>query len=218
MPENKEYTSEDINNAVLLAQDARRIQLGWALGKPREKIEKEWTELLHEVRLLKTELECRNQAFEEVYDLVRDWQPGGAFNEDRADAVVRCTIRRLEEAFGEPLTRLLKERPEGQKLYSLHYRDLREENEKLKEKLNCLPKTKDGVPVIPGSSKVYRLAIGDEHDCDHYVKNGVEKSINWNGWAATFATDLRRYPGWVGGYDPSELYSTPEAALASIKE
>lgn len=61
-------------------------------------------------------------------------------NDDISDAIARCTVRRFNEAIGIALPRLLREKPEGQNLYGLRWKELkaelaavREENARLKQ-------------------------------------------------------------------------------------
>ena len=84
---------------------------------------------------------------------------------------------------------------------------------RLRAIVDKLPKTADGVPVVPGADKVYRIAAGDEFDNPRETKNGVEISMNWRGWVATFFSDLRRFGDtYLCGEDPSKCFSTREAA------
>ena len=58
-------------------------------------------------------------AYETLYDSIKEMP-----DESDADAAIyRCLRRRFEEAVGCRFTRLLKERPEGQKLYALAERE-----------------------------------------------------------------------------------------------
>ena len=70
------------------------------------------------------------------------------------------------------------------------------------ELIDKLPKTKDGVAIIPGSSNVWKL-----------TKGVPEKSVNWRGWAATFMSDINESPEWMGGHDPTKCYSTKQAVI-----
>jgi hypothetical protein len=63
------------------------------------------------------------EAYECLYDMIKELPS----DTDGEVAVYRCMRRRFEEAVGERFTRLLKERPEGQKLFGLRYDELNEQ-------------------------------------------------------------------------------------------
>ena len=69
-----------------------------------------------------------------------------------------------------------------------------------------LPKTADGLPVVPGSSQVWRMTA-----------NGVEQSINWKGWGATFFSEMED-DGYQPCWSPEKCYSTQAAAEAAGDE
>ena len=77
-------------------------------------------------RLAQENAICR-EAVEQCYQIA-DGFPGET---DSDAAVRRVTMRRLNEAIGVAAPRLLMERPEGQKLYGLRYRELADENKAL---------------------------------------------------------------------------------------
>jgi DNA repair exonuclease SbcCD ATPase subunit len=81
---------------------------------------------------VQTDLDCLRDAYAQVYSVVQDMS-----SESDMDAAVQvCLLRRLEEAIGERRTRLLYEKPGGQKLYSLRYREMKEEIEALTASLH----------------------------------------------------------------------------------
>lgn len=87
-------------------------------------------ELIAEVRRLQEEnMLCRN-AIEDAVDMVDVCAE--ANDDDHSQGALRATKRLLSEAICKACPRLLMERPEGQKLYGLHWRELREENEALR--------------------------------------------------------------------------------------
>lgn len=75
---------------------------------------------------------CR-AAIEEAVDLVRGWYTEESGESDSAAACYRVAQRQLSEAIGKACPRLFGEKPEGQKLYGLRWREMREENEALRK-------------------------------------------------------------------------------------
>jgi hypothetical protein len=71
---------------------------------------------------LETELAICREAIETCLDVVENLPS----DDDGAAAVKRCTLRRLNEAIGKAVPRLMMERPEGQKMYGLNYREMRQ--------------------------------------------------------------------------------------------
>lgn len=82
-----------------------------------------------EIAALRSEINICRDAIEVAFDLVSEWKP----DDDGDSAVRRTTLRRLNEAIGKAAPRLLMERPEGQKIYGLHFRELRAEVEELRK-------------------------------------------------------------------------------------
>ena len=78
-------------------------------------------ELLAERDALEAELAVSREAIEVCLD-VAERLPS---DDDGAAAVRSCTLRRLNEAVGKAVPRLMMERPEGQKLYGLNYMEMR---------------------------------------------------------------------------------------------
>ncbi len=77
----------------------------------------------HRLEAVQSDLDCLRDAYAQVYGVAQDMP-----SDNDMDAAVRvCLLRRLEEAIGERRTRLLYEKPGGQKLYSLRYREMKEE-------------------------------------------------------------------------------------------
>ena len=77
-------------------------------------------ELLAERDALEAELAVSREAIEVCLD-VAERLPS---DDDGAAAVRSCTLRRLNEAVGKAVPRLMMERPEGQKLYGLNYMEM----------------------------------------------------------------------------------------------
>jgi predicted RNase H-like nuclease (RuvC/YqgF family) len=74
-----------------------------------------------------TEVAILRAAVEEAYDWIdtdsrQDWYP----DDDLTDGAIRVILRLLAESLGKDAPRLLKERPEGQKLFGLHYSEMAE--------------------------------------------------------------------------------------------
>ena len=89
---------------------------------------------------------------------------------------------------------------------------MRDQNKRLNDEIarlqaivERLPKTRDGVPVVPGSSRVWRINKHGES----------EESVNWIGWGATFMSDSNDSPYWPT-WSPDKCYSTREAAEAAM--
>jgi hypothetical protein len=70
-------------------------------------------------------------AHEALYDLIKELPT----DTDSEAAVYRCIRRRFEEAVGERFTRLLKERPEGQKLFALRWDEVKQERDDAQARL-----------------------------------------------------------------------------------
>ena len=82
---------------------------------------------------LETELEICRDAIERAVEFVK-----ACIDEDDRDETQgagRATLRRLNEAVGKACPKLLYEKQEGRLFYGLRYRELKEENEKLKHEL-----------------------------------------------------------------------------------
>jgi hypothetical protein len=74
------------------------------------------------IEALEAELAVCREAIEVCLD-VAERLPS---DDDGAAAVKRCTLRRLNEAIGKAVPRLMREgRPEGQKMYGLRYLEMR---------------------------------------------------------------------------------------------
>ena len=74
-----------------------------------------------------------------------------------------------------------------------------------------LPKTADGVPVVPGASTdLWHIA---QRTANGIQAGDAEHNINWNGWGARFFSDLD--DEYWPSRDPSNCYSTRAAALAA---
>jgi hypothetical protein len=78
---------------------------------------------------LMDELDICRSAIEACYDMMQSLD----CYTDMDAACQRATLRQLNEAVGKAAPRLLKERPGGQKLYGLHYQELRATIERQKE-------------------------------------------------------------------------------------
>ena len=89
-------------------------------------------ELLTEIGRLRTELSICHEAIEVAYNTVNQWAEA---LDDGGEAQRRTTLRRLNEAVGKALPRLLYENPEGQRMYGLRYRELFDENKRLRKAL-----------------------------------------------------------------------------------
>ncbi len=72
-----------------------------------------------------------------------------------------------------------------------------------------LPKTKDGVPIIPGMT-LYHPKYDYRHDDWGSIVGS--KTISVNNGIVTLTTDI-----WLPD-DPTECYSTKEEAIKGIKE
>lgn len=77
--------------------------------------------MLDRIEALEAELAVSREAIEVCLD-VAERLPS---DDDGAAAVRYCTLRRLNEAVGKAVPRLMMERPEGQKLYGLNYMEMR---------------------------------------------------------------------------------------------
>lgn len=95
---------------------------------------------------------CRD-AIEHALEFVDTWADDK--DDDHSQGAARAQTRMLNEAIGKAVPRLLGERPEGQRLYGLHYRDMRDERDNLRSIVQRLPHTADGVPVIPDLDSVW---------------------------------------------------------------
>lgn len=84
-----------------------------------------------EIERLRDENAICRSAIEDAVLLVDGWVADDANDSDIDQGAGRATLRMLSEAIGKATPRLLMERPEGQKLYGLRWRELREENERL---------------------------------------------------------------------------------------
>ena len=81
----------------------------------------ERSKIADRIEALEAELAVCREAIEVCLD-VAERLP----SDDDGDAAVRrCTLRRLNEAIGKVVPRLMRERPEGQKLYGLNYMEMR---------------------------------------------------------------------------------------------
>ena len=85
-----------------------------------------------EIEVLEAELAVCREAIEVCLDVAENLPS----DDDGATAVRRCTLRRLNEAIGKAVPRLMFERPEGQKLYGLNYMEMRERIEALEATLD----------------------------------------------------------------------------------
>lgn len=81
----------------------------------------ERSKIADRIEALEAELAVCREAIEVCLD-VAEHLPS---DDDGAAAVRRCTLRRLNEAVGKAVPRLMFERPEGQKLYGLNYMEMR---------------------------------------------------------------------------------------------
>lgn len=88
-------------------------------------------ELQREVDRQRVELAVCRAAIENAYLIIEDWKP----DDDGDNAVRRTALRQLNEAIDKAAPRLLMERPEGQRLYGLNYRDLIAERDRLRAEL-----------------------------------------------------------------------------------
>jgi hypothetical protein len=93
--------------------------------------------MMIEIERLQSELAICRDAIEVCYDVVSDWKP----DDDGDNAVRRTTMRRLNEAVCKATPRLLYERPEGQQLYGLHYREQRDEIQRLRLQVEHMRET-----------------------------------------------------------------------------
>lgn len=90
------------------------------------------------IERLELELSIARDALEDAYEVINTWDfearhPEERYSSDDADeSVRRVTLRRLSEAVGRALPRLMFEQAEGQKFYGLRYRELYEENKQLR--------------------------------------------------------------------------------------
>jgi hypothetical protein len=80
---------------------------------------------------------CRS-AIEDAVLLVENWEADDAHDSDLDQGAARATRRMLSEAIGKATPRLLMERPEGQKLYGLRWREMRAEVERLQAQVASL--------------------------------------------------------------------------------
>lgn len=91
-------------------------------------------------------------------------------------------------------------------------RKMIKERNHLRQIVAKLPKTADGVPVVPGTNQnVWHIA---KHSRNGAIKGRAEESMNWKGWAATFFSDMEE-DGYLPGREIRDCYSTREAALAA---
>jgi len=99
------------------------------------RLERELDEAREDVAL------CRD-AIAHALDLVAEWEKD--HDDDNASASARATRRRLNEALGKAEPRLLYEKPEGQQLFALAWKELRCERDALREALRALVRIEDG--------------------------------------------------------------------------
>jgi hypothetical protein len=97
---------------------------------------------------------CRD-AIEQCYDAV------GSMDcmTDTDGAVQRVTLRCLNEAIGKATPRLLKERPEGQKLYGLHWKELIAERDTLRAELADMTIQRNNIEVRRAESHNAAVAL-----------------------------------------------------------
>lgn len=81
----------------------------------------ERSKIADRIEALEAELAVCREAIEVCLD-VAERLPS---DDDGATAVRRCTLRRLNEAIGKAVPRLMMERSESQKLYGLNYMEMR---------------------------------------------------------------------------------------------
>lgn len=91
-------------------------------------------EAADEIERLRAEIAICRDAIETAYDVVSAM----ATDTDSDDAVRRCTLRRLNEAVGKATPRLMYEKSGGEKFYGLLWRELRDENERLRAEVEAL--------------------------------------------------------------------------------
>jgi PAS domain-containing protein len=118
-------------------------------------------ELVAEVRRLREENMLCRAAVEDAVDMVDVC--ASEHDDDASQGALRATKRVLSEAIGKACPRLMMERPEGQKLYGLHWRELREENEALREDAERYRWIRQGKPVwvkVPVKDKHVEYFIG----------------------------------------------------------
>ncbi|WP_430229326.1 ead/Ea22-like family protein [Paraburkholderia tropica] len=72
---------------------------------------------------------CRN-AIEDAVDMVDAC--ASTYDDDGSQGALRATKRQLSEAIGNACPRLMMEKPDGQKFYGLHWREMREERDRLR--------------------------------------------------------------------------------------
>lgn len=88
-----------------------------------------------EIIKLQMELSICHEAIEVCYDTAKDYFPQDS---DSDSAVRRCTMRKLNEAVGKALPKLMFEQPEGQQLYGLRWRELVAERDALKARVSTI--------------------------------------------------------------------------------
>lgn len=85
---------------------------------------------------LEAETQIHLSAIEGAYDFITETLSRCASTDTDVDqACCRCVRRELMESIGEAAPKLIMERPEGQKLYGLRYRELKSQVRKLEAKL-----------------------------------------------------------------------------------
>jgi hypothetical protein len=91
---------------------------------------------------------------------------------------------------------------------------LREKIKKLNEIVEKLPKTIDGVYIVPGTNKnkVWQIA---EHSRNGIKAGEPEESVNWDGWYPKFFSDMDWKCEYWPSRDISKCYSSKEALLAA---
>jgi FtsZ-binding cell division protein ZapB len=95
-------------------------------------------------RLAEENAICRD-AIEHCLELVEAWSQDN--DDDHSEGVARAQTRRLNEAIGKAVPRLLFERPEGQRFYGLHYRTLREERDEARAEAERLRRELDALQI-----------------------------------------------------------------------
>jgi hypothetical protein len=89
----------------------------------------------HALIPLCTELEVLRDAVEAAYDFITAMSSDPDCDDDGTQGAIRATRRKMAEALGNALPRLLYEKREGQKLFGLRCRELAEENAHLRDAL-----------------------------------------------------------------------------------
>lgn len=92
-------------------------------------------EALAEVERLKDDNAVCRDAIEGAYLLAEDWARDDSNGSDMDQGAARATLRCLNEAVGKAAPLLLKERLEGQRLYGLRWKELKQEIADLRAQL-----------------------------------------------------------------------------------